>query len=56
MGELRMTIHERLADAYEAIRSARTVGDEFMIEARKAEIEDLHRIALDHDIELPRQY
>lgn len=56
MGELRTTIHERLAEAYEAIRSARTAGDDFMVEARKAEIEDLHRIALDHDIELPREY
>lgn len=54
MGELRTAIHERLSDAYAGMRAACTDGDDYMVETHKAEIEDLQRIAIDHDIELPR--
>lgn len=54
MGELRTVIHQRLHDAYESIRAARVDGDDFLIDARRAEIEDLQRIASDHGIEIPR--
>lgn len=52
MGELRTVIHQRLSEAYESMRTAGVNGDDSMIEARRAEIEDLRRIASDHDIEL----
>jgi hypothetical protein len=53
MGDLRTTIHERLSEAYESMRTAHTDGDHFLVEARQAEIEDLRRIAVQHGIELP---
>lgn len=56
MGELSNTIQQRLTDAYEALRTARADGDMYSADTRQAEIEDLHRIAANHDlgIEPPR--
>lgn len=56
MGELSSMIRQRLSDAYEALHSAHADGDMYLADTRQAEIDDLHRIAANHDlgIEAPR--
>lgn len=54
MGELSTTIHERLTDAYESLRMAHDAGDDLLVEAQRAEIDDLHRTAASHGIDVPR--
>jgi hypothetical protein len=54
VGELTTTIHERLSDAYDSLRTARDTGDDFLVEAQRAEIDDLRRIAANHGIDVPR--
>ena len=53
MGELTVTIHQRLSDAYDSLRTARDTGDDLLIDAQQAEIDDLRRTAADHGIDLP---
>jgi hypothetical protein len=55
MGELSSTIQQRLSDAYDSMRRARAEGDVYLVDARQAEIEDLHRIAANHNIDAPRK-
>lgn len=50
MGELSRTIHERLSNAYESLRSAHAEGDAYLADIRQAEIDELRRIARNHDI------
>jgi hypothetical protein len=54
VGELTATIHQRLSDAYDSLRTARDTGDDLLIDAQQAEIDDLRRTAADHGIDLPR--
>lgn len=54
MGELTATIHQRLSDAYDSLRTARDTGDDLLVDAQQAEIDDLRRTAADHGIDLPR--
>ncbi|MGI8333120.1 hypothetical protein ACRYCC_24470 [Actinomadura scrupuli] len=55
MGELSSTIQQRLSEAYDSMRTAREEGDAYLVDARQAEIEDLHRIAANHNIDTPRR-
>ena len=52
VGEFTTTIHQRLSDAYDSLRTARDTGDDLLIEAQRAEIDDLRRTAADHGIDL----
>ncbi|RAY11603.1 hypothetical protein DPM19_28635 [Actinomadura craniellae] len=52
MGELSRQIEQRLTDAYASLRSARVTGDTYLAEVRQAEIDELRRIAANHDIGL----
>jgi hypothetical protein len=54
MGELSSTIHQRLSEAYDSMHTAHEEGDAFLADAHQAEIEDLHRIAANHNIDAPR--
>ena len=54
MGDLSTTIHQRLSDAYESLRVARDTGDDLLVEAQRAEIDDLRRTAANHGIDVPR--
>lgn len=55
MGELTATIQQRLSDAYDSLRAARDSGDDLLVEAQRAEIDDLRRTAADHGIDLPHR-
>jgi hypothetical protein len=50
MGELSRTIEERLSSAYESLRTAHAEGDAYLADIRQAEIDELRRIAANHDI------
>lgn len=54
MGELSTAIHQRLSDAYDALRVARDTGDDLLVEAQQAEIDDLRRTAASHGVDVPR--
>jgi hypothetical protein len=54
VGELTTTIHQRLSDAYDSLRTARDTGDDLLADAQRAEIDDLRRIAASHGIDVPR--
>jgi hypothetical protein len=54
MGELSSTIQQRLSEAYDSLHMAHAEGDAFLADAHQAEIEDLHRIAANHNIDAPR--
>jgi hypothetical protein len=53
MGELSRTIEQRLTDAYASLRSAHAEGDAYLADVRQAEIDELRRIAANHDIGVP---
>ncbi|WP_169744409.1 hypothetical protein [Spirillospora albida] len=53
MGELSNTIQQRLEDAYASLRSAHADGDTYLADIRQEEINELRRIAANHDIGLP---
>ncbi|ACY97268.1 MULTISPECIES: hypothetical protein [Thermomonospora] len=53
MGELSRTIQQRLSDAYASLRRAQAEGDTYLADIRQAEIEELRRIAANHDIGIP---
>lgn len=50
MGELSRTIEQRLSEAYESLRSAHAEGDPYLADVRQSEIDELRRIAANHDI------
>lgn len=52
MGEFTTEIKKRLREAQTSLRDARAEGDDFLAEARIAEIEDLERLAARHGIAL----
>lgn len=53
MGEFFSEITRRLTEAQTSLHAARAEGDDFLVEARIAEIEDLRRLAARHDISVP---
>jgi hypothetical protein len=55
MGELSTTIRQRLSEAYDSMRNARAEGDVFLADTHQDEIEDLHRIAANHNVDAPRR-
>ena len=55
MSEFTTTIHQRMSDAYDSLRTARDTGDDLLMEAQRAEIDDLCRTAANHGIDLPRR-
>ncbi|MEO5875842.1 MAG: hypothetical protein ABIS86_02810 [Streptosporangiaceae bacterium] len=50
MRELSETIQQRLTEAYESLHTARSEGDVYLADVRQAEIEELRRIAANHDL------
>ena len=52
MGEFVAEITKRLREAHASLHAARAEGDDLLIEARIAEIEDLRRLADRHDVTL----
>ncbi|QXJ20691.1 hypothetical protein AGRA3207_001450 [Actinomadura graeca] len=56
MGELSRMIQQRLDDAYASLRSAHADGDTYLADIRQEEINELRRIAANHDIGIePRE-
>jgi hypothetical protein len=55
VSEFTTTIHQRLSDAYDSLRTARDTGDDLLMEAQRAEIDDLCRTAANHGVDLPRR-
>lgn len=54
MGEFTTTIERRLDQAYKGLNDARSAGDDYLADTLSAEIEDLHRLAVDNGVPLPR--
>ncbi|GII76405.1 hypothetical protein Sru01_13870 [Sphaerisporangium rufum] len=52
MGEFTSTIEHRLDQAYKGLQEARDGGDDFLADTLTAEIEDLHRLAVDNGVEI----
>ncbi|WP_198653717.1 hypothetical protein [Actinocorallia populi] len=50
MSELNETIQQRLAEAYESLHAAKTEGDVYLADLRQSEIDELRRIAANHDL------
>ncbi len=50
MSELNETIQQRLAEAYESLHAAKLEGDIYLADLRQSEIDELRRIAANHDL------
>lgn len=50
------TLHLRIHDAVQSLRSARDTGDQAQIEAQAGEIEDLVEIAARHGVDIASGY
>ncbi|GAA0964718.1 hypothetical protein [Actinocorallia libanotica] len=50
MSELNETIQQRLAEAYESLQTAQREGDIYLADLRQSEIDELRRIAANHDL------
>ena len=50
MRELNETIQQRLTDAYESLHAAKKDGDVYLVDLRQSEIDELRRIAANHDL------
>lgn len=55
MGEFAAVLQRRLEDEYASLAAARSADDQDLTEALLAEIENLHRIAAEHGVRLPRK-
>jgi len=53
MSEFANEITERVAQASTSLSEAAESGDDFLVDVRVGELEDLARIAADHDVEVP---
>lgn len=53
MGEFVAQITKRFREAHASLHAARRDGDDILVEARLAEIEDLQRLAARNDVSLP---
>jgi hypothetical protein len=53
MSEFASEITERVAQASTSLRNASNAGDDYLVEVRVGELEDLARVAADHDVEVP---
>jgi hypothetical protein len=52
MGEFVAEVMRRIAEAQASIRKARAEGDDFLVDARLAEIEDLRHLAARNGVAL----
>jgi hypothetical protein len=50
MRELSETIQQRLTEAYASLHAAKLEDDVYLVDLRQAEIEELRRIAANHDL------
>jgi hypothetical protein len=53
MSEFANEITERVAQASSSLREAAQSGDDFLADVRVGELEELARVAADHDVEVP---
>jgi hypothetical protein len=53
MGEFTAEITDRIRGVAEALRQAEESGDDAGIQAHEAEMDDLRRIAAEHDVAVP---
>jgi hypothetical protein len=53
MSEFANEITERVAQASTSLSEATENGDDYLVDVRVGELEDLARIAADHDVEVP---
>ncbi len=53
MSEFANEITERVAQASSSLREAAESGDDFLADVRVGELEELARVAADHDVEVP---
>lgn len=53
MSEFANEITDRVARASSSLQDARVNGDDYLVEVRVGELEELARVAADHDVEVP---
>ncbi len=53
MSEFASEIAERVTQASTSLEEARSSGDDYLLDVRLGELEELARVAADHDVELP---
>ena len=53
MSEFASEIAERVTRASTSLEEARSSGDDYLLDVRLGELEELARVAADHDVELP---
>jgi hypothetical protein len=53
MSEFASEIAERVAQASTSLEDARSEGDDYLVDVRIGELEELARVAADHDVEVP---
>lgn len=53
MSEFEAEVSDRVEQARQSLAEAEATGDEYLLGVRVGELEDLARLAADHDIELP---
>lgn len=53
MNEMQKNLEQRVLDAVTSLKDADAEGDDYLAEVRVGELEELHRLAVTHNIELP---
>jgi hypothetical protein len=53
MTEFHTEMRERAATAVTSLRQAQASGDDYLVEVREAELENLARLATDHGLRIP---
>jgi hypothetical protein len=53
MTEFHTEMRDRAATAVESLREAQASGDDYLVEVREAELENLARLATDHGLRIP---
>lgn len=53
MSEFASEITERVAQASSSLADAQAEGDDYLVDVRVGELEELARVAADHDVEVP---
>jgi hypothetical protein len=53
MSEFASEITERVAQASTSLQDAHDTGDDFLVDVRVGELEELARVAADHNVDVP---
>lgn len=53
MTEFHAEMRDRAATAVKSLKQAQATGDDYLVEVREAELENLARLASDHGLRIP---